>query len=50
MAGTENLSASTQVEQMSDDDLVRQNLPLVGYLVAATASTLPDNIQSADLP
>jgi len=49
MAGTENLSASTQVEQMSDDDLVRQNLPLVGYLVAETASKLPGHVSRDDL-
>jgi len=60
MAGTENLTRSaTQVEQTAadrvaigstaDDDLVRENLPLVGYLVAETASKLPGHVNRDDL-
>jgi len=50
MAGTENLTCSTpQVEPVSDDDLVREHLPLVGYLVAETASKLPGHVSRDDL-
>ncbi|MGH8889716.1 MAG: sigma-70 family RNA polymerase sigma factor [Acidothermaceae bacterium] len=60
MAGTENLTRSTtQVERTAadrvatgstmDDDLVRENLPLVGYLVAETASKLPGHVNRDDL-
>jgi RNA polymerase sigma factor for flagellar operon FliA len=60
MAGTSNLTRSTaQVEPvaadraathtMSDDDLVREHLPLVGYLVAETASKLPGHVSRDEL-
>jgi RNA polymerase sigma factor for flagellar operon FliA len=58
MAGTVNLTGTTaQVERtaadraatLSDDDLVRENLPLVGYLVAETASKLPGHVSRDDL-
>jgi RNA polymerase sigma factor FliA len=50
MAGTENLTPSTsQVERGSDDELVRENLPLVGYLVAEAASKLPGHVSRDDL-
>lgn len=60
MAGTENLTRSTtQIEQpaadrvangsAADDELVRENLPLVGYLVAETASKLPGHVNRDDL-
>ena len=59
MAGTEKLTASTaQVDGfasdqvasgMSDDELVRDNLPLVGYLVAEVAAKLPGHVSRDDL-
>jgi len=59
MAGTEKLTASTaqvggfasdQVASgMSDDELVRDNLPLVGYLVAEVAAKLPGHVSRDDL-
>lgn len=59
MAGTEKLTKSTaqvggfasdQVASgMSDDDLVREHLPLVGYLVAEVAAKLPGHVSRDDL-
>jgi len=51
MAGTENLTQSThQVNASSDEDrLVRENLPLVGYLVAEVAAKLPGHVSRDDL-
>jgi RNA polymerase sigma factor FliA len=50
MAGTENPTpVNTQVERLSDDDLVREHIPLVGYLVAEAASRLPGHVSRDDL-
>jgi RNA polymerase sigma factor for flagellar operon FliA len=50
MTANENVSrANTQVGVMSDDDLVRANLPLVGYLVSEIASKLPGHVSRDDL-
>ncbi len=59
MAGTEKLikstaqvggSASDRVaSSTSDDDLVRDHLPLVGYLVAEIAAKLPGHVSRDDL-
>jgi RNA polymerase sigma factor for flagellar operon FliA len=51
MAGTEKLTQSTpQVSASSDEDhLVRENLPLVGYLVAEVAAKLPGHVSRDDL-
>ena len=50
MAGNDDTTRSaTQVERPSDDELVRENLPLVGYLVAETASKLPGHVSRDDL-
>jgi RNA polymerase sigma factor for flagellar operon FliA len=50
MAANANLSgANSQVGAMTDDELVRANLPLVGYLVSETASKLPGHVSRDDL-
>jgi RNA polymerase sigma factor FliA len=50
MAGNQNVTRSTpQIDRASDDVLVRKNLPLVGYLVAETASKLPGHVSRDDL-
>ena len=53
MAGTPDRFVPTVRIQRSnglpDDDLVRENLPLVGYLVAEAASRLPAHVSRDDL-
>jgi RNA polymerase sigma factor for flagellar operon FliA len=52
MAGTqidETTRAIPQVERPSDEDLVKEHLPLVGYLVAEAASKLPGHVSRDDL-
>jgi RNA polymerase sigma factor for flagellar operon FliA len=50
MAGIENITRpAPQIDRLSDDELVRKNLPLVGYLVAETASKLPGHVSRDDL-
>jgi RNA polymerase sigma factor for flagellar operon FliA len=50
MAGTENITRPAVAPgRESDDDLVREHLPLVGYLVAETASKLPAHVSRDDL-
>ncbi len=50
MTGNENLTRPTpQIRPMSDDELVREHLPLVGYLVSETASKLPGHVSRDDL-
>ncbi len=52
MAGTQIDSPNRshlEIERASDDELVRENLPLVGYLVAEAASRLPAHVSRDDL-
>jgi RNA polymerase sigma factor for flagellar operon FliA len=50
MAGTEkNTQSTAQVARTADDDLVREHLPLVGYLVAEVAAKLPGHVSRDDL-
>jgi RNA polymerase sigma factor for flagellar operon FliA len=50
MAGTGLDMRSTPIaERASDDELVREHLPLVGYLVAEAASRLPGHVSREDL-
>jgi RNA polymerase sigma factor for flagellar operon FliA len=50
MAGSANLTHSTtQDDDVRDDDLVREYLPLVSYLVAEIASKLPGHVNRDDL-
>jgi RNA polymerase sigma factor FliA len=52
MAGNrtrETTRSTSQVARPSDDELVREHLPLVGYLVAEAASKLPGHVSRDDL-
>jgi RNA polymerase sigma factor FliA len=50
MPANANLSpTSAQVDNRTDDELVREHLPLVGYLVSETASKLPGHVSRDDL-
>src|SRR5450432_4659749 len=52
MAGTQiaqRTRANPQIECAPDEDLVRDHLPLVGYLVAEAASRLPGHVSRDDL-
>jgi RNA polymerase sigma factor for flagellar operon FliA len=52
MAGNrtvETTRSTSQVDRASDDELVREHLPLVGYLVAEAASKLPGHVSRDDL-
>lgn len=51
MAGKaiETTIRTDQVGRISDDELVREHLPLVGYLVAETAARLPGHVSRDDL-
>ncbi|HEY0871362.1 MAG TPA: sigma-70 family RNA polymerase sigma factor [Acidothermaceae bacterium] len=52
MAGTQiaqRTRANPQIECAPDDGLVRDHLPLVGYLVAEAASRLPGHVSRDDL-
>ncbi len=52
MAGTQIDSSNRshpEIERASGDDLVREHLPLVGYLVAEAASRLPAHVSRDDL-
>jgi len=52
MAGTQIAQrplAHPQLERTPDDNLVREHLPLVGYLVAEAASRLPGHVSRDDL-
>ena len=52
MAGNQidsSLRSHPEIERASDDELVREHLPLVGYLVAEAASRLPAHVSRDDL-
>jgi RNA polymerase sigma factor for flagellar operon FliA len=48
-ANAKSSSTNPQIGVLSDDELVRANLPLVGYLVSETASKLPGHVSRDDL-
>jgi RNA polymerase sigma factor for flagellar operon FliA len=50
MAGTENLNrGANPLDDLSEDELVTQNLPLVWYLVTEIASKLPGHVSRDEL-